>query len=165
MPCSRAAARCSGRSRRARSPPWMAGCRVFTLPSTSSGKPVTSSTEVTAMPADLSAAAVPPVEMISHPSWASPCAKAMIPRLSLTEISARGMTDGSRSGLHGFGKRDGVADGGRRQHDGGKQPVLHLEHPGRQAVRGVVRENGHPALREDGPAIVDLVHQVDGGAA
>ena len=35
------AARCSGRSRRASSAPWIAGCSVFTRPSSSSGKPVT----------------------------------------------------------------------------------------------------------------------------
>ena len=32
---------CSGRSRRASSAPWIAGCSVFTRPSSISGKPVT----------------------------------------------------------------------------------------------------------------------------
>ena len=57
------------RSRRASSAPWTAGCSVLTRPSSSSGKPVTSSTsdDGHARPRR-SAAAVPPVETISQPS-------------------------------------------------------------------------------------------------
>ena len=135
MPCSCSAAMCSGRSRRASRAPWMAGCSVLTRPSSSSGKPVTSSTVVTGTPAARSAAAVPPVEMISQPSWARPWAKATMPRLSLTEISARGMTDDSRRGLHGFGKRHGAARRGGGEHHGGQQPVLDLEHARRERSR------------------------------
>ena len=65
------AARCSGSSRSASSPPWMRGCSVFTRPSIISGKPVTALTSVTARPASASVLAVPPVERISTPCAAS----------------------------------------------------------------------------------------------
>src|SRR3954470_8400278 len=135
----------------------MAGCSVFTRPSSSSGKPVTSSTVVTVMPAARSAAGVPPVETTSQPNSTSPCAKATIPRLSLTEISARGMTERSRRGLHGFGKRDGVPGGRGGAHDGGQQAVLHLENPRRQPLRRVAGQHGDADLRQDGAAVVHLV--------
>jgi hypothetical protein len=54
MPCAASAAMCAGRSRRASRPPWMRGCRVFTRPSSISGKPVTSATSVTGRPASAS---------------------------------------------------------------------------------------------------------------
>src|SRR5919202_2268542 len=67
----------------------MRGLSVFTRPSSTSGNPVMSSTERTAMPSAASSCAVPPVETISTPSSASPRAKSMIPRLSETLSSAR----------------------------------------------------------------------------
>ena len=91
MPCFAIAARCSARSRRARMPPCTAGCSVFTRPSSISGKAVTCSMPMTGMPASRMAAAVPPVEMISQPSSTRPWAKATAPRLSLTEMRARGI--------------------------------------------------------------------------
>ena len=57
----------SGRWRRARMPPWIAGCSVLTRPSIISGNPVTSETLTTGSPASASALAVPPVEMSSTP--------------------------------------------------------------------------------------------------
>ena len=68
----------------------MAGCRVLTRPSSSSGNWVTFSTSSTGTFAARSAAAVPPVEMISQPSSTSAWAKGTTPRLSLTEIRALG---------------------------------------------------------------------------
>src|SRR5690349_8694494 len=155
---------CAGMSRRPSSAPCTAGCRVLTRPSSSSGKPVTSSTVVTAMPAVRSAVAVPPVEMISHPSWVSPCAKATMPRLSLTEISARGMTDESRGGLHGFGKRHGSARGGGGKHDGGQQTMLDDEDARRERLGRITGQHRNARLRQHGTVIVDLVHQVHGRA-
>ncbi len=75
-------ARCSGRSRSARMPPWMAGWSVFTRPPSISGLPVTSSTGVHRMPASVSAAAVPPLETSSQPSRDSPRANSTRPVLS-----------------------------------------------------------------------------------
>ena len=59
---SAAWARCPGLSRRARSPPWIFGWRVFTRPSMISGKPVWAPTSVTGRPFSTSIFAVPPVE-------------------------------------------------------------------------------------------------------
>ena len=50
-----------------RSPPWTAGCSVFTRPSIISGKPVRSVTSRTGRPASASALRVPPVETSSTP--------------------------------------------------------------------------------------------------
>jgi len=91
IPSASSDARWAGRSRRASSPPWISGCSVLSRPSSTSGKPVTSSTPITGTPAARNAAAVPPVETMSQPSAERPCAKPTMPRLSLTEISARGM--------------------------------------------------------------------------
>ena len=71
MPCSSSAARCSGLSRSASSPPCTIGCRVLTRPSIISGKPVISATSRTGSPASRSARAVPPVESSSTPRPAS----------------------------------------------------------------------------------------------
>src|SRR5690349_9720803 len=54
-----------------------------------SGKPVKSSIARTSRPASLSADAVPPVEISSTPSSASPRAKSTIPVLSETDSTAR----------------------------------------------------------------------------
>src|SRR6476620_2456091 len=88
MPCSAIAAMCSGRSRRARRPPWIAGCRVLTRPSSISGKPVCAATSVTSRPASARSRAVPPVESSFTPSAASSRASSTTPVLSDTEISA-----------------------------------------------------------------------------
>ena len=67
IPCARIASRSSGRLRRARIPPNIAGWRVLTRPSIISGKPVTSETFTTGSPAVAIAFAVPPVEINSTP--------------------------------------------------------------------------------------------------
>src|SRR3954465_1467562 len=95
--------------------------------------------------------------MISQPSWTRPWAKATIPRLSLTEISARGMPERSRVGLHGFWKRDWASGPGRGEDHRREQPVLGLEHPGREAVGIVVRKHRHPRAGQDLAPIVDFV--------
>ena len=76
-------------SRTASSAACSRGWSVFTRPSRISGDPVSSATSRTSSPASRSAAAVPPVEMISTPRSARPRAKSTIPVLSETEISAR----------------------------------------------------------------------------
>src|SRR5580765_8680173 len=91
MPWSRAASRSSWWSRRARMPPWIAGCRVLTRPSIISGKPVTSETGITARPASLSARAVPPVETSSKPRAARPRPRSTMPVLSETLSIALGI--------------------------------------------------------------------------
>jgi len=58
-------------------------------PSIISGKPVSSATSRTAMPACASAVRVPPVETISMPRAASARASSISPVLSDTEIRAR----------------------------------------------------------------------------
>ena len=83
--------------RRARMPPWIAGCRVFTRPSMISGKPVWSLTSTTFSPASRSALAEPPVDRISMPCAASALPSSTRPSLSETEISARSMR--ARSGV------------------------------------------------------------------
>src|SRR5262245_61702715 len=91
MPSARAAERSSGWSRRARMPPWTAGCRVLTRPSIISGKPVMSDTLVTARPASLRARAVPPVETISKPRATRPRPRSTMPVLSDTLSRALGI--------------------------------------------------------------------------
>ena len=65
MLCCPRVAMSSARPRRARMPPWTAGCSVLTRPSMISGKPVTSEMPVTGTPAFSSARAVPPVDTSS----------------------------------------------------------------------------------------------------
>src|SRR5207244_4139499 len=76
---------------RASKPPWIFGCSVLTRPSRISGAPVCAETCFTAMPAAVSAPAVPPVERISKPSSASARPSSSTPRLSDTESNARRM--------------------------------------------------------------------------
>src|SRR6185295_10842445 len=90
-PWALSAARSSGRSRRARMPPWSFGCRVLTRPSSISGKPVTSETLVTGSPASARAFAVPPVETSSKPRDTRPRPRSSIPRLSETLSNALGI--------------------------------------------------------------------------
>src|SRR3990167_7657860 len=126
-------------SRRASNPAWIRGWRVLTRPSIISGNPVISATSLTGRFALRSVAAVPPVEMISHPRSIRPRAKPTIPRLSLTDIKARGI--GPLSGRfqpfeferHRSARLGGALD--RR----GKQPMLHREHSGRQGLGGIPR--------------------------
>src|SRR5713226_6170091 len=87
--CSRIAATCSGWSRRARMPPWIFGCSVFTRPSIISGKPVWSATSVTTTPLSFRSWAVPPVERICTPWVSSALANSTTPALSETLMRAR----------------------------------------------------------------------------
>src|SRR5438094_4707562 len=93
--------------RRARMPPWIEGCRVFTRPSMISGKPVWSLTSTTFSPASRNAFAEPPVDRISMPWPASARPSSTRPALSDTEISARSIF--ARSGV-GEGTYWGAAD-------------------------------------------------------
>ena len=91
MLCCPRVAMSSLRPRRARMPPWTAGCSVFTRPSMISGKPVTCEIPVTGTPAFSSARAVPPVETSSYPLPARACANGIRPVLSETLSRALGM--------------------------------------------------------------------------
>src|SRR5260370_501345 len=93
--------------RRARMPPWIEGCRVFTRPSMISGKPVWSLTSTTLRPASRNALAEPPVDRISIPRAASALPNSTRPSLSETEIKARSTR--ARSGV-GEGAWLGAAD-------------------------------------------------------
>ena len=93
MPAARIAARCDASSRRASSPPWIFGCRVFTRPSSISAKPVWAETSVTLTRSFSSSLAVPPVEMICTPAAASARASSTMPDLSETLSSARSTFD------------------------------------------------------------------------
>ncbi len=66
---------CSGTSLLASRPACMFGCNVFTLPSSISGKPVTSDIPTVLMPFRSRSVAVPPVDITSTPielsSWAN----------------------------------------------------------------------------------------------
>ncbi|CKM14169.1 Uncharacterised protein [Streptococcus pneumoniae] len=86
---SLAASKWLSKSRRARSPPWIFGWRVFTRPSIISGKPVTSSIAMVSTPALSRATLVPPVEIISQPSFLSSWANSTMPALSETLIKTR----------------------------------------------------------------------------
>ncbi len=91
MPCSPRVAMSSGRPRRARMPPWTAGCSVFTRPSMISGKPVTAEMPVTGIPAVSRARAVPPVDTSSYPRPARAWANGSRPVLSETLRRALGI--------------------------------------------------------------------------
>ena len=69
-------------------PPCMDGWSVFTRPSRLSGKPVTSLTSFTAMPADAICFAVEPVETSWIPAAVRAVASSINPVLSDTEINA-----------------------------------------------------------------------------
>uniref|UniRef100_A0A7C9AZS4 Uncharacterized protein n=1 Tax=Opuntia streptacantha TaxID=393608 RepID=A0A7C9AZS4_OPUST len=70
-------------------PPCMYGCRVFTRPSSISGKLVSCSTLVTETPAFSKALAVPPVETIVYPKLCNPLPRRAKSVLSDSEINAR----------------------------------------------------------------------------
>src|SRR5690606_9636426 len=89
MPCAAIAARSPGSSRRARIPPWIFGCSVFTRPPIISSEPVYSATSVTGRPAARSARQVPPLDNSAKPRRNRPPANSTIPVLSYTDSSAR----------------------------------------------------------------------------
>src|SRR6056297_1971794 len=78
----------SGFPRTAKSPACITGWRVLTRPSRHSGKPVSSETLTTGIPASSIFFAVPPVDTISIPISDNCFAKASMPVLSETLISA-----------------------------------------------------------------------------
>ena len=82
MPRSLSSATWESKSRLARIPAWMTGCRVLTRPSRISGNPVTSESSVTGSPAAVSSPRVPPVLMISNPASISFPANSTAPVLS-----------------------------------------------------------------------------------
>src|SRR6266480_2507163 len=88
MPATLIAAKCSGESRRASMPACSLGCRVFTRPSSISGKPVCSATSVTGRLCSARSFAVPPVDRILILNRARPRANSARPLLSDTLISA-----------------------------------------------------------------------------
>ncbi len=93
MPCSFIWPMCALFPRIPSIPPWTFGCRVFTRPSSISGKPVNSDTSVTFTFASRSAFAVPPVDSISTPIFLSFLANWTTPVLSDTLMSARCILD------------------------------------------------------------------------
>src|SRR5262245_41044177 len=102
--------------------------------------------------------------MMSQPRSTRPCAKGTMPRLSLTEINARGTMAPSRIRLHGLRYWDRAA-GIRGGPDYSRQQSMFcFEHPGGERLRRIARENRNPALGQDRSAIVFLIHQVDGTA-
>src|SRR5271156_1798967 len=105
-------------------PPWISGCRVLTLPSIISGKPVWADTSTTSMPALAIAAAEPPVDRISTPCRASPSASSIRPVLSETEIRARcGLIRASSGILHSAAElgRGGAGELGHQMGERGER--------------------------------------------
>src|SRR5215217_2781978 len=86
--CSASCATWSASERRARMPPWMRGCSVFTRPSRISGEPVCSETCTAGTPLSFRCLSVPPVLRMRQPSLCRPCAKGSRPVLSETEMRA-----------------------------------------------------------------------------
>src|SRR4051794_40112914 len=122
-----------------------------------SGKPVKSLIARTVIPASSSSRAVPPVETISMPSSASPCAKSTRPVLSETDSSARLISTSP-----------GWVTGGtlpiEAEHHGAEQLVLERPDGGHDVVgRRRVRELDR-ALGDDPPGVDALVEVVDGDA-
>src|SRR5688572_24466024 len=147
---------CSGRSRRANSPPWTPGCSVFTRPSSISGNPVTSATSCTLSPASRSAFAVPPVEMRSQSRSTRRVAKSTIPVLSDTEMSARGNVVAGDGWLVGGGESERLLD---VLHEALLVPV----HQGKCSGigHGVRTRVEAPATRRDGvhhARVEDMLH-------
>src|ERR1051326_5024349 len=156
MPCSANVARWSGRSRRASSPPWIAGCNVLTRPSSISGNPVTAVTSVTGSPTSARARAAPAVETSATPRAANPRAKGTSPALSLTEISARriGRGEGVMAAPPGPVGGAGIRPLVRAGKDAGSTPRPGRGHPCEQQGDADPGENqpghgpaalGHPA--------------------
>src|SRR3977135_1706913 len=115
MPAALIAAKCSGESRRASMPACSLGCRVFTRPSSISGKPVWSATSVTTRPFSARSFAVPPVDRILILNRARPRANSARPLLSDTLISAVRMgimqVDGERRSHLYFERLDFLSQG------------------------------------------------------
>ncbi len=88
-PRSVSCSRCAGRRVSASRPACTRGCSVLTRPSSTSGKPVRSSTLVTGTPAAAIAAAVEPVDTISTPPACRAVASSISPVLSYTLTRAR----------------------------------------------------------------------------
>ncbi len=89
IPCSPIVFMCAGFPRKARSPPWIFGFRVFTRPSSISGNPVYSSMRRTGTFFSRSSFAVPPEAYSSTPSRESAAQNCATPVLSDTLTIAR----------------------------------------------------------------------------
>src|SRR5436190_19703050 len=154
----------------------MAGCRVFTLPPSISGDPVTSATVETSTPADRRAPAVLPDETIDAPSSTSRFPSSGSPLLSATEIRAL------RTGTTSLTPTDSATtsaglleltedvdppalhlDPSLHQHANGAWvlAMLHGADPGVEAALVVFLDERYRLLDDDGPVIHLLVHQVD----
>ena len=155
----------SGTSRRARMPPWIDGCSVFTRPPSISAAPVTSSTSVTFSPASSSAAAVPAEATSSMPRAARPFAKGTSPVLSDTDRSARLISVTRpppdyrhpaslhpdpvlREGLHGLGQ----------------EPVLDRPEALVERLHRVIVVDGNRLLQEHRARVEPRVDEMDGHA-
>src|SRR5688572_4421670 len=176
MSCSASCSSCASFVRSARIPACTRGCSVFTRPSSISGKPVTSSTGVTSIPASRSVAAVPPEETNPTPSSVSPRANSTTPVLSYTANSARrtGRTSVTTSASGGERSRrrllehadhpsvdpDAALD--QRAERGREQAVLDLVDPGLEGVPVVVGKHVDGLLEHDRPMVDLLVHEVHG---
>src|SRR5438046_7621325 len=134
----------------ASTPPKILGCRVLTRPPRISGKPVSSSTSVTATPDSFRCPAVPPVETTRTPDSVSERQKSAIPVLSWTETRARrtGVTDlgkGIGSGIvRQYSKHVRHGRGGRRA----RTPVPAADPPARPGVSANARGFRRPASRD-----------------
>src|SRR2546426_4021743 len=152
MPCSARVSKCSGFRRSARIPACTRGCKVFTRPPSISGKPVTSSTGVTARPASRSACAVPPLETKAAPSSVRPRASSTTPVLSYTASSAR--RTGSTSDIRFLQEVDHApfdleATLDHRANRLREQAMLHLVHARLERVLLIGGEHGQGLLQDD----------------
>src|SRR5665213_1447499 len=175
MPCRRIASICARSPRRARMPPWIAGCSVLTRPSSISGNWVTEATSSTPSPAAASALAVPPVEINLTPWRTRPWAKGTRPLLSETESSARATGRRSSSaiailiqaraatiGPHGRTIKRGGASRFRRLALLG----LALQRPFHRcpARADMALQHDLPRLAQPAVAEIDALRQVEHGA-
>ena len=171
--CFFSADTCSGRLRRASSAPWMAGCSVLTRPSSSSGKPVTFSTSSTGTLAARSAAAVPPVEMISQPSWTRRLGKGDHAALVADgDQGARHESRSSRSRVDGYSSRivttlPGCAATRTAAKHRPPAPLPQASWCSASSTRAASRsgvssgQHGNSRLRQHCSPIVDLVDQMN----
>ena len=164
MPSSSSAAACSGLRRSANNPACTFGCRVLTRPSSTSGKPVTSSTGVTGTPPAAMFLAVEPVETMSTPASCNPLAKSTSPVLSYTLINARRIGLSARSSYGCLSSAPvHSARCYRGQHVHQQLPFDNLDALV-QRLFIIVSKHRYRLLRQDGPGIHSRVHQVHGGS-
>ena len=144
----------------------MAGWRVFTRPSSSSGKPVTASTgrhrdaggaergRGAAGRDDLPAQLRQALGEGDDPALVAD--RDQRARHDEPDHEVDSTVSGSGTGRPAAAAASTTA---------GQQAVLDLEHARRELVGRIAGQHGHPAPGEDRAPVVLLVHQVDGGAA